>query len=159
MARSLGLTAMTADGETLTDDMLPPEIFALLGGAPGAGLAPGTQGQGPGGGGGDGGGDDIPSWFNLGRGGTGGTGGARGGARRTTIDSTPSPSPVNARKELQFHAMFLHPHQVELLFVLCTLLSGRRKIHVQKLLAGLGLGEVLTDMFARYYNVCVCVCV
>ena len=45
--------------------------------------------------------------------------------------------------------MFLHPHQVELLFVLCTLLSGRRKLFVQKQLAGLGLADVLTDMFAR----------
>ena len=148
MARSLGLTAITADGETLTDDMLPPEIFAMLGGAPGPGAAAGVGpglGLGQGLTGGGGGADDMPSWFNLGRGPPGGRG-ARGTRRGTPA---PPPNPVTARKELQFHAMFLHPHQVELLFVLCTLLSGRRKIHVQKLLAGLGMGQVLTDMFAR----------
>jgi hypothetical protein len=37
-----------------------------------------------------------------------------------------------AREELTFHALSLAPHQVELLFVLCTLLSGRRKIDVQR---------------------------
>ena len=65
---------MTADGETLTDDMLPPEIFALLGGAQGPGLALGLA-QGPGLGGAAGGGEDMPSWFNLGRGAPGGGGG------------------------------------------------------------------------------------
>jgi Trpc4-associated protein len=58
-------------------------------------------------------------------------------------------SPVDARKELQFYAMLLAPHQVELLFVICTLLSGRRKIDVQQRLAALGLADVLTLMYGR----------
>lgn len=45
--------------------------------------------------------------------------------------------------------MLLVPHQVELLFVLCTLLSGRRKIDVQKKLADLGLVQSMQDMFTR----------
>lgn len=59
------------------------------------------------------------------------------------------PSPTAAKKELQFHAMFLNPHHVELLFVLCTLLSGRRKINVQQKLASLGLADILLDMYGR----------
>lgn len=63
--------------------------------------------------------------------------------------SPPPPSPTAAKKELQFHAMFLNPHHVELLFVLCTLLSGRRKINVQHKLASLGLADILLDMYGR----------
>lgn len=55
----------------------------------------------------------------------------------------------NAKKELLFQAMLLIPHQVELLFVLCTLLSGRRKIDVQMRLASLNLSEALHTMFHR----------
>jgi Trpc4-associated protein len=67
----------------------------------------------------------------------------RGGRRsRTTI-------PADAKKELQFHSMLLAPHQVELLFVFCTLLSGRRKIDVQHRLGALGLADVLLRMFNR----------
>jgi hypothetical protein len=40
-------------------------------------------------------------------------------------------NPKVAKKELQFHAMLLAPHQIELIFVMCTLLSGRRKINLQ----------------------------
>jgi hypothetical protein len=57
--------------------------------------------------------------------------------------------PARAKKELQFHAMLLSPHQIELLFVLCTLLSGRRKLSVQKQLATAGLDTVLLTMFDR----------
>ena len=54
-----------------------------------------------------------------------------------------------AKNELQFHAMLLIPQQVELLFVLCTLLSGRRKIEVQRRLAELGLANSLRIMYDR----------
>lgn len=57
--------------------------------------------------------------------------------------------PVRAKKELQFHAMLLTPHQIELIFVLCTLLSGRRKINVQERFAEAGLDAVLLQMFDR----------
>ncbi len=54
-----------------------------------------------------------------------------------------------AKNELQFHAMLLIPQQVELLFVMCTLLSGRRKIEVQRRLAELGLANCLRIMYDR----------
>ena len=54
-----------------------------------------------------------------------------------------------AKNLLQFQAMLLVPHQVELMFVLCTLLSGRWKIEVQNRLATLGLVESLYDMYDR----------
>ncbi|KAJ1437421.1 hypothetical protein B484DRAFT_416580 [Ochromonadaceae sp. CCMP2298] len=57
--------------------------------------------------------------------------------------------PGRAKKELQFHAMLLAPHQIELIFVLCTLLSGRRKISVQRQFAQAGLDRVLLGMFDR----------
>jgi hypothetical protein len=58
-------------------------------------------------------------------------------------------SPADARHELQFHAMVLAPHQVEVLFVMCTLLCGRRKIQVQDLLFNFGLSDVLWQMNLR----------
>ena len=58
-------------------------------------------------------------------------------------------TPVNAKKELQFHAILLSPHQVELLFVLSTLLSGRRKVDVQQQFAELGLATCLFEMYER----------
>ncbi|CAM9815957.1 unnamed protein product, partial [Choristocarpus tenellus] len=54
-----------------------------------------------------------------------------------------------ARMELQFNALLLAPHQVEVLFVLCTLVGGRRKPGAQAALANLGLIEVLDSMFDR----------
>lgn len=59
----------------------------------------------------------------------------------------PQLSPQIARFKLQFVAVLLVPHQVEILFVLCALLSGRRKLYVQDRLATLGLGKLLTQMF------------
>ncbi len=58
-------------------------------------------------------------------------------------------SPIKAKKELQFHAMLLTPHQIELVFVICTLLSGRRKLAVQKALVDQKFGRVLLDMYDR----------
>ena len=58
-------------------------------------------------------------------------------------------TPAHCKKELQFHAMMLSPYQIELLFVLCTLLSGRRKVSIQKKFADLGLGKVLQEMYGR----------
>ena len=54
-----------------------------------------------------------------------------------------------AKNLLQFQAMLLVPHQVELLFVLCTLLSGRWKIEMQDRLADLGIVECFYDMYDR----------
>ena len=45
--------------------------------------------------------------------------------------------------------MILVPHQIEVIFVLCTLLSGRRKLYVQDALLELGLPQVLLRMFGR----------
>lgn len=58
-------------------------------------------------------------------------------------------SPEDAANSLQFNAMLLGPYQVEVLFVLCTLLGGRRKLDAQDLLNRLGLVSVLDDMFQR----------
>lgn len=54
-----------------------------------------------------------------------------------------------AKNELLFQAMILVPHQIEVIFVLCTLLSGRRKLYVQDVLLELGLPQVLLRMFGR----------
>lgn len=54
-----------------------------------------------------------------------------------------------AKNLLQFQSMLLVPHQVELLFVLCTLLSGRWKIEVQGRLADLGIVDCFYDMYDR----------
>lgn len=77
-------------------------------------------------------------------------GGAGRSARqgRTGSDYS-SYTPTDARHELQFQAMILAPHQVEILFVFCTLLSGRRKVQVQDDFAAAGLPRVLSDMCIR----------
>ena len=54
-----------------------------------------------------------------------------------------------AKNELLFQAMLLTPQQVELQFVLCTLLSGRRKVEVQRRLAELKLIDCLETMHDR----------
>mmetsp|Transcript_2530 Transcript_2530/g.3730 ORF Transcript_2530/g.3730 Transcript_2530/m.3730 type:complete len:1042 (+) Transcript_2530:199-3324(+) len=58
-------------------------------------------------------------------------------------------TPNAARAELSIHALLVGHHQVEVLFVICTLLGGRRKRDVQLRLAELGIVEVLTNMFPR----------
>jgi hypothetical protein len=58
-------------------------------------------------------------------------------------------TPQDAANSLQFNAMLLGPFQVEVLFVLCTLLGGRRKLDAQNLLHNLGVISVLNDMFQR----------
>ncbi|GAX21342.1 Trpc4-associated protein [Fistulifera solaris] len=58
-------------------------------------------------------------------------------------------TPQDAANSLQFNAMLLGPFQVEILFVLCTLLGGRRKLDAQNLLHDLGVISVLNDMFQR----------
>jgi hypothetical protein len=58
-------------------------------------------------------------------------------------------TPEDAANSLQFNAMLLGPYQVEVLFVLCTLLGGRRKLDAQELLNNLGIVPVLDDMFQR----------
>ena len=66
------------------------------------------------------------------------------GPRRPRINS-----PDDAANSLQFNALLLGPYQVEVLFVLCTLLGGRRKIDAQEMLNGCGVIPVLDDMFQR----------
>lgn len=58
-------------------------------------------------------------------------------------------SPEDAANELQFNAYLLAPYQVEVLFVFCTLLSGRRKIDAQNILRDRGLVSVLGELFHR----------
>ena len=53
------------------------------------------------------------------------------------------------KNELLFHSMILVPHQIEVIFVICTLLSGRRKLYLQDALLELGLPQVLDRMFHR----------
>ncbi len=58
-------------------------------------------------------------------------------------------TPEDAANELQFNALLLGPYQVEVLFVLCTLLGGRRKIDAQEIFKECGLIPTLDDMFYR----------
>ena len=60
-----------------------------------------------------------------------------------------SKTPEDAANMLQFNALLLVPYQVEILFVLCTLLGGRRKIDAQELLKTNGIITILDDMFQR----------
>ena len=76
----------------------------------------------------------------------------RGGAgvrSATSRAAQPPRRPEEARVDLEVLGLMLAPHQVEVLFVLCTLLGGRRKIDVQRCLAELGLFDVLGAMFER----------
>ena len=58
-------------------------------------------------------------------------------------------TPEDAANELQFNALALAPYQVEVLFVVCTLLGGRRKIDAQHFLDENDLIPTLDDMFHR----------
>uniref|UniRef100_A0A7S4APD3 Uncharacterized protein n=1 Tax=Pseudo-nitzschia australis TaxID=44445 RepID=A0A7S4APD3_9STRA len=58
-------------------------------------------------------------------------------------------TPEDAANVMQFNAVLLGPFQVEVLFVLCTLLGGRRKIDAQELLKINGITKILDDMFQR----------
>jgi len=58
-------------------------------------------------------------------------------------------TPEDAANLLQLNAFLLGPFQVEVLFVLCTLLGGRRKIDAQDLLKKHGIIPVLDEMFER----------
>ncbi|EWM28574.1 Protein of unknown function DUF3689 [Nannochloropsis gaditana] len=72
-------------------------------------------------------------------------------------DGSLPPSPLlspctlaEAKSEMQFYGMQLAPHHVEVLFVLCALLGGRKKKFFQTvLLEEMGLLEALTVMFDR----------
>ena len=55
----------------------------------------------------------------------------------------------DAANNLQFNAMILGPYQIEALFVLCTLLGGRRKLDAQDQLQKHGLIPVMEEMFER----------
>ncbi|CAB9509620.1 potential channel 4-associated protein [Seminavis robusta] len=58
-------------------------------------------------------------------------------------------APKDAANALQFNALLLGPYQVEVLFVLCTLLGGRRKMDAQKKLDVCNVIPILDDMFQR----------
>lgn len=58
-------------------------------------------------------------------------------------------TPEDAANTLQFNGLLLGPYQVEVLFVLCTLLGGRRKIDAQEMLNECGVISILDDMFQR----------
>ena len=60
-----------------------------------------------------------------------------------------SKTPEDAANMLQFNALLLGPYQVEILFVLCTLLGGRRKVDAQEMLKNNGIIRILDDMFQR----------
>ena len=66
------------------------------------------------------------------------------GSRRPIVNT-----PDDAANALQFNALLLGPYQVEVLFVLCTLLGGRRKIDAQEALNEFGVIPILEDMFQR----------
>eukprot|EP00339_Tiarina_fusa_P025251 CAMPEP_0117005922 /NCGR_PEP_ID=MMETSP0472-20121206/6338_1 /TAXON_ID=693140 ORGANISM="Tiarina fusus, Strain LIS" /NCGR_SAMPLE_ID=MMETSP0472 /ASSEMBLY_ACC=CAM_ASM_000603 /LENGTH=1577 /DNA_ID=CAMNT_0004707247 /DNA_START=128 /DNA_END=4861 /DNA_ORIENTATION=- len=66
------------------------------------------------------------------------------GPRRPLVNT-----PDDAANALQFNALLLGPYQVEVLFVLCTLLGGRRKIDAQEMLNECGVIPILDDMFQR----------
>jgi hypothetical protein len=72
-------------------------------------------------------------------------------ARETPTDEENYNSEVSleAVSELQFSAMLLALYQVEVFFVLCTLLGGRQQLDAQRLAAHHGLVEVLNDMLYR----------
>eukprot|EP00968_Pinguiococcus_pyrenoidosus_P023589 scaffold3887_cov214-Pinguiococcus_pyrenoidosus.AAC.3 len=55
----------------------------------------------------------------------------------------------DAHNALRLHGLLLVPYQVEVFFVLCTLLQGRRKADVQAELLKAGGARMLTKMFDR----------
>lgn len=67
----------------------------------------------------------------------------------TASTNSSSTSYKNSRKQLQFYSMMLVPHQIEVLFVLCSLMSGRKKIYMQKTLNRLNIHEIFYKMFYR----------
>ncbi len=79
-------------------------------------------------------------------------------ARSLQSDSKPRPrslcfsnsiSRMEARLRLRYRALIIFAHCAEIIFVLSTLLSGRRKPDVQQLLADMGIVESLTDLFPK----------
>ncbi|KAL3921010.1 MAG: hypothetical protein SGILL_002977 [Bacillariaceae sp.] len=65
------------------------------------------------------------------------------------LSGSASHTPSDAANVLQFNAILLGTFQVEVLFVLCTLLGGRRKIDTQEMLKRRGIIPILDDMFER----------
>ncbi|KDO23592.1 hypothetical protein SPRG_10787 [Saprolegnia parasitica CBS 223.65] len=61
--------------------------------------------------------------------------------------ATPNRSDVEV--ELMLKSISLAPFRVEVLFVICTLLSSKRKVDFQDTFANMGLVHVLTQMFQR----------
>ena len=61
----------------------------------------------------------------------------------------PIQTPLDAANSLQFNAMILGPYQVELMFVLCTFLGGKRKLDAQDQVQELGMIPILEEMFER----------
>ena len=81
--------------------------------------------------------------------GLGGLDGRDGGFEDRFSSGAQINAPKDAANALQFNALLLGPYQVEVLFVLCTLLGGRRKMDAQEKLNKCGVIPVLDDMFQR----------
>ncbi|TDH72424.1 hypothetical protein CCR75_003175 [Bremia lactucae] len=56
----------------------------------------------------------------------------------------------NAEAQVIMKSIVLAPYRVEVLFVLCTLLNGKRKVDFQERLAGMGLVQILNLMFDKF---------
>lgn len=56
----------------------------------------------------------------------------------------------DAEAQVIMKSIVLAPYRVEVLFVLCTLLNGKRKVDFQDRLAEIGLVKTLSDMFDRF---------
>lgn len=90
------------------------------------------------------GGDNGPQVMGL-----NGMDGRDGGFDDRFSAGTTINAPKDAANALQFNALLLGPYQVEVLFVLCTLLGGRRKMDAQEKLNKCDVIPVLDDMFQR----------
>jgi hypothetical protein len=101
-AAAAGAAAGTADAAVVAPQLLPPPLLGPGGNTAAAAAAAG--------------------------GGTAATGTARRGRRGTGASQARRTPADAARSELEYSALMLGPHQVEVLFVLSTLLGGRRKM-------------------------------
>lgn len=58
-----------------------------------------------------------------------------------------SQDPMAAEREIQFFSLLLFPYSIEIIFVICTLLVGKRKVAVQKQLYSKGFLVTLEKLF------------
>ena len=71
----------------------------------------------------------------------------------SALPYAPSPTPLAHTPHIHHTPLpplhHTHRYQIELLFVLCTILTGRRKIDIQRMLAELDTAAVLQKLSAR----------